>query len=173
MTTKPRKFKRQLTALRLVGVPIQDDEFSALEASAEADIRGVADQARYFIVAGLKSRGLLDGNPREKPIEVLDIAQTGYQLCETWWDEMPITRLRITTRGYNALLHAGINTVGEVLEHMSKGVDAMLKIRNFGQVSYIDLLYALVELGFSSGESSKLWVSLNGEGYNATPKSSS
>jgi hypothetical protein len=53
MTTKPRKFKRQITALR-------DDEFSALEDAAEKDMRLEADQARYFIVEGLKSRGLLD-----------------------------------------------------------------------------------------------------------------
>ena len=52
MTTKPRKFKRQITVLRV-------DEYEALAASAEADIRGEADQARYFIVEGLKSRGLL------------------------------------------------------------------------------------------------------------------
>ena len=53
MTTKPREFKRQITVLRV-------DEYEALAASAEADIRGEADQARYFIVEGLKSRGLLD-----------------------------------------------------------------------------------------------------------------
>ena len=53
MTKKLRKFKRQITALR-------DDEFSALEDAAETDMRLEADQARYFIVEGLKSRGLLD-----------------------------------------------------------------------------------------------------------------
>ena len=52
MTKKPHKFKRQLT-------PLKADEYQALKASAEADMRLSGEQARYLIVEGLKSRGLL------------------------------------------------------------------------------------------------------------------
>ena len=53
MTTLKVEFRKQLTVLR-------GDEYRALQTSAETDMRGQADQARYFIVEGLKSRGLLD-----------------------------------------------------------------------------------------------------------------
>tara|TARA_Y100000310_G_C20383011_1_gene669057 strand:+ start:465 stop:779 length:315 start_codon:yes stop_codon:yes gene_type:complete len=73
MTTKPRKFKRQITVLRV-------DEYEALAASAEADIRGEADQARYFIVEGLKSRGLLDDTDTALGRLVTDVVRLAVSL---------------------------------------------------------------------------------------------
>jgi DNA-directed RNA polymerase subunit alpha len=66
--------------------------------------------------------------------------------------EMPIERLDLSIRVFNALRRTGITTVGEILEHMSQGQEVMLAIRNFGQKSYDELRDSLSEHGFLDSE---------------------
>jgi len=51
-------------------------------------------------------------------------------------------------RVFNSLKRTGITTVGEVLDMLEKGPDAMLSIRNFGEKSLDELRERLVEKGY-------------------------
>ncbi|MGC9394561.1 MAG: DNA-directed RNA polymerase subunit alpha [Anaerolineae bacterium] len=56
---------------------------------------------------------------------------------------VPIEDLGLGVRVYNALKRTGISNVGEVLEMLSRGEDALLAIRNFGEKSLEELLRQL------------------------------
>ena len=61
---------------------------------------------------------------------------------------MPIEDLGLGVRVYNALKRTGISNVGEVLEMMMRGPEAMLAIRNFGEKSLEELQEKLQAKGF-------------------------
>ena len=60
----------------------------------------------------------------------------------------PIEDLGLGVRVYNALKRTGISNVGEVLEMLARGTDALLAIRNFGEKSLTELLEQLEVKGF-------------------------
>jgi DNA-directed RNA polymerase subunit alpha len=62
--------------------------------------------------------------------------------------EMPIENLDLSVRVFNSLKRTGITTVGEVLDMLGKGEEAMLAIRNFGDKSLDELRVKLREKGF-------------------------
>jgi DNA-directed RNA polymerase subunit alpha len=62
--------------------------------------------------------------------------------------ETPIEQLDLSVRVFNSLKRTGITTVGEVLDHLSRGPDAMLAIRNFGEKSLNELYDKLREKGY-------------------------
>jgi DNA-directed RNA polymerase subunit alpha len=68
--------------------------------------------------------------------------------------ETPIENLDLSVRVFNSLKRTGITTVGEVLDMLEKGPEAMLSIRNFGEKSLEELRERLVEKGYldSGGE---------------------
>jgi large subunit ribosomal protein L31 len=55
---------------------------------------------------------------------------------------------RLGTRANDALTKAGINTIGDVLERLSKGEASMLEIEGFGRKSLIDMKKSLRNLGY-------------------------
>ncbi len=59
--------------------------------------------------------------------------------------DLPIEQLDLSVRVFNSLKRTGITTVGEVLEMLDKGEDAMLAIRNFGEKSLDELVGRLRE----------------------------
>jgi len=59
--------------------------------------------------------------------------------------EMPIDELGLSVRVYNALKRSGIHKMGQLLEKMAEGKDAILTIRNFGQKSLEELVEKLKE----------------------------
>jgi DNA-directed RNA polymerase subunit alpha len=61
---------------------------------------------------------------------------------------IPIEDLGLGVRVYNALKRTGISNVGEVLEMLTRGRDAMLSIRNFGEKSLDELVEQLTIKGF-------------------------
>jgi DNA-directed RNA polymerase subunit alpha len=65
--------------------------------------------------------------------------------------ETPIEQLDLSVRVFNSLKRTGITTVGEVLELLNKGEDAVLSIRNFGEKSLDELREKLREKGFLRG----------------------
>jgi DNA-directed RNA polymerase subunit alpha len=67
----------------------------------------------------------------------------------------PIEDLGLGVRVYNALKRTGISNVGEVLEMLARGSDALLSIRNFGEKSLTELLEQLEVKGFWSEEESE------------------
>jgi DNA-directed RNA polymerase subunit alpha len=62
--------------------------------------------------------------------------------------ETPIEQLDLSVRVFNSLKRTGITTVGEVLEVLTKGEEAMLAIRNFGEKSLDELHEKLLEKGY-------------------------
>lgn len=62
--------------------------------------------------------------------------------------ERPIETLDLSVRVFNSLKRTGITTVGEVIEMLEKGPDAMLSIRNFGEKSLDELKERLQEKGY-------------------------
>ena len=62
--------------------------------------------------------------------------------------ETPIENLDLSVRVFNSLKRAGIVTVGEVLELLEKGEDAIMSIRNFGEKSMDELIEKMTEKGY-------------------------
>ncbi len=62
--------------------------------------------------------------------------------------ETPIENLDLTVRVFNSLKRAGITTVGEVLELLEKGEDAIMSIRNFGEKSMSELIQKMNDKGY-------------------------
>jgi DNA-directed RNA polymerase subunit alpha len=66
--------------------------------------------------------------------------------------DTPIENLDLSVRVFNSLKRTGITTVGEVLDMLEKGSDAMLSIRNFGEKSLDELRERLQEKGYLEDE---------------------
>ncbi len=66
--------------------------------------------------------------------------------------EIPIENLDLSVRVFNSLKRTGITTVGEVLDMLDKGPEAMLAIRNFGEKSLEELKERLGEKGYLEDE---------------------
>lgn len=62
--------------------------------------------------------------------------------------ETPIENLDLSVRVFNSLKRAGITTVGEVIELLEKGEEAIMSIRNFGEKSLDELRVKMVEKGY-------------------------
>ncbi|MBM3144286.1 MAG: DNA-directed RNA polymerase subunit alpha [Chloroflexi bacterium] len=66
--------------------------------------------------------------------------------------ETPIEDLDLSVRVFNSLKRAGITKIGEILELMDKGDDAVLSIRNFGVKSLLELRDKMVEKAYLQDE---------------------
>lgn len=66
--------------------------------------------------------------------------------------DTPIENLDLSVRVFNSLKRTGITTVGEVLELLEKGEDAVMSIRNFGEKSLEELQSKMREKGFVQDE---------------------
>ncbi len=66
--------------------------------------------------------------------------------------ELPIAELELSSRAEAALLEAGIENVGQALERLAGGDQAMLEIDGFGRKSLADLKRALKRHGFELPE---------------------
>lgn len=62
--------------------------------------------------------------------------------------ETPIENLDLSVRVFNSLKRTGITTVGEVIDLLEKGEEAMMSIRNFGEKSLDELRQKMVEKGY-------------------------
>jgi len=62
--------------------------------------------------------------------------------------EKPLEELNLGVRVFNALRRAGISKVGEILDMLKEGENAVLRIRNFGAKSLQELRDRLEELGY-------------------------
>ena len=77
---------------------------------------------------------------------VEEIEMDGRMTSEIY--ETPIENLDLSVRVFNSLKRAGIITVGEVLELLEKGEDAIMSIRNFGEKSMDELVLSMTEKGY-------------------------
>lgn len=78
--------------------------------------------------------------------------------------ETPIEQLDLSVRVFNSLKRTGITTVGEVLEVLEKGEEAMLAIRNFGEKSLDELRDKLREKGYLKDTPDKVADAVDGPG---------
>jgi DNA-directed RNA polymerase subunit alpha len=62
--------------------------------------------------------------------------------------DKPIEELDLSVRVFNSLKRTGITTIGDVLDMLQRGPDAMLAIRNFGEKSLDELITKLKEKGY-------------------------
>lgn len=62
--------------------------------------------------------------------------------------DKPIEELDLSVRVFNSLKRTGITSVGDVLDMLRRGQDAMLAIRNFGEKSLDELVQKLREKGY-------------------------
>ena len=92
-------------------------------------------------LAGVTEESLLEAATRE---EEPQMASEVY--------EIPIENLDLSVRVFNSLKRTGITSVGEVLDMLDKGSDAMLAIRNFGEKSLDELKERLEEKGYLDSE---------------------
>ncbi len=65
--------------------------------------------------------------------------------------EKLIEELDLSVRVFNSLKRTGITTIGDVLEMLDRGPEAMLAIRNFGEKSLEELVDKLKEKGYLEG----------------------
>lgn len=98
------------------------------------------DHLRY--VAGITEETLVIGTERET---------TGSRLTSEA-AETPIENLDLSVRVFNSLKRTGITTVGDVLELLEKGDEAVMSIRNFGEKSLDELRLKMQEKGFLHDE---------------------
>ncbi len=66
--------------------------------------------------------------------------------------ETPIEALDLSVRVFNSLKRTGITTVGDVIDLLEKGDQAIMSIRNFGEKSLTELRQKMTEKGFMSDE---------------------
>jgi DNA-directed RNA polymerase subunit alpha len=66
--------------------------------------------------------------------------------------ETPIENLDLSVRVFNSLKRAGITTVGEVIDLLEKGDEAIMSIRNFGEKSLDELQDKMREKGYLQDE---------------------
>jgi len=62
--------------------------------------------------------------------------------------ERLVAEMGLSTRSTDALVKAGLDTVGKVLEKMTSGEAALLEVDGFGRKSLIDLKKRLRQLGY-------------------------
>ncbi|OJX47379.1 MAG: DNA-directed RNA polymerase subunit alpha [Chloroflexi bacterium 44-23] len=62
--------------------------------------------------------------------------------------ETPIENLDLSVRVFNSLKRTGVTTVGDVLDLLEKGDEAVMSIRNFGEKSLDELRQKMMEKGF-------------------------
>jgi DNA-directed RNA polymerase subunit alpha len=100
----------------------------------------VIDHLRY--ISGINEETLVVG-PEKEP--------TGSRLTSEA-AETPIENLDLSVRVFNSLKRTGITTVGDVLELLEKGDEAVMSIRNFGEKSLDELRDKMLEKGFLQTE---------------------
>ncbi len=66
--------------------------------------------------------------------------------------EKPIEELDLSVRVFNSLKRTGITSIGDVIDMLQRGSDAMLAIRNFGEKSLDELVTKLREKGYYPGD---------------------
>jgi DNA-directed RNA polymerase subunit alpha len=76
---------------------------------------------------------------------------------------VPIEQLDLSVRVFNSLKRTGITTVGEVLDMLDKGQDAVLAIRNFGEKSLTELREKLVDKGYMAPGQMTIEAAAEGE----------
>ena len=106
------------------------------EKALSESARILIDQLKY--IAGVS----------EETLAIALEESTDTQRLSSEMMETPIETLDLSVRVFNSLKRTGITTVGEVLELLEKGEEAVMSIRNFGEKSLEELRQKMKEKGF-------------------------
>lgn len=94
---------------------------------------------------------LISGVSEESILLGADKEMTGSHLTSEA-AETPIENLDLTVRVFNSLKRTGVRSVGDVLELLEKGEEAVMSIRNFGEKSLDELREKMKEKGYLPDE---------------------
>ncbi|MCK4724991.1 MAG: DNA-directed RNA polymerase subunit alpha [Anaerolineales bacterium] len=84
----------------------------------------------------------------EESLATVDEAEEDAGRLTSEMIETPIENLDLSVRVFNSLKRTGITTVGEVLELLEKGDEAVMSIRNFGEKSLDELRQKMEDKGY-------------------------
>jgi DNA-directed RNA polymerase subunit alpha len=113
-----------------------DGTKSPEQALAQAG-RILIDQFR--LIAGVKEEMLVEKEEETVETEKQHIPENA---------DMPIENLDLSVRVFNSLKRTGVTTVGDVIELLGKGEEAVMSIRNFGEKSLDELRLKMREKGY-------------------------
>jgi DNA-directed RNA polymerase subunit alpha len=90
----------------------------------------------------------------EEMIEVIEpvAAEEEPQKITNEAADLAIESLDLSVRVFNSLKRTGVTTVGDVIELLDKGEEAVMSIRNFGEKSLDELREKMVEKGYLKDE---------------------
>jgi DNA-directed RNA polymerase subunit alpha len=88
----------------------------------------------------------------EEPLAGAELKEVGGSRLTSEAAETPIENLDLSVRVFNSLKRTGITTVGDVLELLEKGDEAVMSIRNFGEKSLEELRQKMREKGYLRDE---------------------
>lgn len=69
--------------------------------------------------------------------------------------DRPVAELNLGTRVENVLVEAGLATIGDLLERLEGGEQAMLDVSGFGRKSLIDMKKTLRQMGYKIPEAAE------------------
>lgn len=69
--------------------------------------------------------------------------------------DRPVADLNLGTRVENVLVEAGLATIGDILERLEGGEQAMLDVSGFGRKSLIDMKKTLRQMGYKIPEAAE------------------
>lgn len=97
---------------------------------------------QFRLIAGVKEEMLVaEEEPEEAPKQFKNENA-----------DMPIENLDLSVRVFNSLKRTGVTTVGDVIELLDKGEEAVMSIRNFGEKSLEELQEKMRDKGFPEVE---------------------
>ena len=97
---------------------------------------------QFRLIAGVK----------EELLEVVEEPEQEEDKISSETADMPIENLDLSVRVFNSLKRTGVTTVGDVIELLEKGEEAVMSIRNFGEKSLDELRAKMTEKGFLKEE---------------------
>jgi DNA-directed RNA polymerase subunit alpha len=103
----------------------------------------LSTSAKILIDHFLHLAGISEESLTIAPVEEEVASRLTSEMIET-----PIENLDLSVRVFNSLKRTGITTVGEVLELLDKGDEAVMSIRNFGEKSLDELRQKMNEKGY-------------------------
>ena len=96
----------------------------------------------------MQQLGYISGTSTESLLKTTPVEEAETSGISSEARETQIEALDLTVRVFNSLKRTGVTTVGDVLELLDKGENAMLSIRNFGDKSLTELRAKMIEKGF-------------------------
>ena len=130
----------QSTNFDRLGIEIWTDGTIGPEEALSTAARVLIDHLRNLAGVSEESLSLADETIEE-------VSRLTSEMIET-----PIENLDLSVRVFNSLKRTGITTVGEVLELLEKGDEAVMSIRNFGEKSLEELRQKMSEKGYLEDE---------------------